>query len=340
METSRLHHADTASVDQAHEVAAAAFAVDRPGVPLLARDAFRALLTGPSHGGINVTVLAREGGRVVGFAFVEMHEEDNRHLADVWAMVEPGRRHQGIGRAMFDSVAEVMREHGRDTLHAEVNVPIDGGGGSLDGRRFCEAAGMEAASASNYLRLDLSTVDESAIERLRREAWSKAAGYSPVQWIDGADGDTPAEVLEGLAALLSRFYGDTPTGTLEVEELAYTPERILADNARNARQNRRTVNTAIRHDAGGEVIAWTKIHFRDSAPQYGMQGITMVAREHRGHRLGTVLKTENLLLAVRTAPSLAVIDTDNAKDNAPMLAVNVAMGFEPFQDAVIYQLKL
>ncbi|GIG69675.1 GNAT family N-acetyltransferase [Phytomonospora endophytica] len=341
MEITRLDNGDTQALDQAHATAEAAFAVDRPGVPLVARDSFGTMLTVPRQGALNVTVLAHVDGKVAGYAFIEMFESDNRHLAEVWGMVAPEHRHKGVGRALLDGVVEVVKEHGRDTIVTDVHIPLgEGGLGNRDGERFCEAAGFTAASSEGAYRLDLSTVDDEVVETLRREAWAKAEGYSLIQWSDGIAGPTPDEVLEGIAELLSSFYGDTPTGTLDVEELAYTPERVQADNSRAAAQNRRTVNTAIRHDASGEVIAWTKIHVRPSAPHYGMQGITMVRKDHRGHRLGMVLKTENLRRLREVAPEVEFVDTGNADDNAPMLAVNTALGYRGLQAGTYYQLKV
>lgn len=341
MEISRLDPGDAKALDETHEAATAAFAVDRPGVPLVAREPFGEMLANPRHGSLNVTLLARVDGRVVGHAFIEMTELENRHIADVWGMVAPSHRHRGVGRALLDEVKAVAREHGRDTLMTEAHIPIgEDGVGSHDGRRFCEAAGFTAASGEGQHRLDLSTVDDTRIEELRTEAWKKAAGYSLIQWCDGTGGDTPTDVLDGLAALLSNFFGDTPTGSLDVEELAYTPERLIADNTHAQAQNRFTINSAVRHDASGEVIGWTKAHVRPSAPHYGMQGITMVAADHRGHRLGNVLKTENLRYLRHVAPEIAIIDTGNADDNAPMIAVNTAIGYRPFQAGMYYQLKI
>lgn len=340
MEITRLDPSDAKGLDEAHEAATAAFAVDRPGVPLLAREPFGEMLVMPRHGSTNVTVLARVDGRVVGHAFVEMPELENRHLAEVWGMVEPAHRHRGVGRAILEEVKAVGREHGRNTIQTSVTVPIgDDGIGSHDGRRFCEAAGFVAASAEGSHRLDLSTVDDARLEELRTEAWRKAEGYSLIQWCDGIAGEPPAEVVDGLAALLSRFFGDTPTGSLDVEELAYTPERIIADNAHARAQNRRNIHTAVRHDATGAVIGWTKLSVRPTAPHYGQQGITMVAADHRGHRLGNILKTENLRYLRQVAPEIEVIDTENADANAPMLAVNTAIGFRPFQAGAYYELK-
>jgi hypothetical protein len=53
-----------------------------------------------------------------------------------------------------------------------------------------------------------------------------------------------------------------------------------------------------------------------------------VARRHRGHRLGLLLKAEMLeLLAVRE-PGLERIATWNAASNLHMIAINEQLGFE------------
>ncbi len=50
-------------------------------------------------------------------------------------------------------------------------------------------------------------------------------------------------------------------------------------------------------------------------------------REHRGHRLGMLLKVENLLALERLAPGRPAVLTWNACENRPMLDVNDAVGF-------------
>ncbi len=48
---------------------------------------------------------------------------------------------------------------------------------------------------------------------------------------------------------------------------------------------------------------------------------------HRGHRLGLLLKVAMLELLAATEPGLERIATWNAASNAPMIAVNDALGY-------------
>jgi GNAT superfamily N-acetyltransferase len=56
---------------------------------------------------------------------------------------------------------------------------------------------------------------------------------------------------------------------------------------------------------------------------------TIVLPEHRGHRLGMLVKAANLLQVRRAAPTATSIVTWNAAENRHMLAVNEALGFYP-----------
>jgi GNAT superfamily N-acetyltransferase len=56
---------------------------------------------------------------------------------------------------------------------------------------------------------------------------------------------------------------------------------------------------------------------------------TLVLREHRGHRLGMLLKVANLQYLEQVAPGHPGVLTWNAEENRAMLDVNEAVGFEP-----------
>jgi hypothetical protein len=59
------------------------------------------------------------------------------------------------------------------------------------------------------------------------------------------------------------------------------------------------------------------------------QDDTLVLREHRGHRLGMLLKTANLLALGSAMPGHPAVLTGNAEENRAMLEVNEAVGFVP-----------
>jgi hypothetical protein len=54
---------------------------------------------------------------------------------------------------------------------------------------------------------------------------------------------------------------------------------------------------------------------------------TLVLREHRGNRLGMLLKVDNIQALTDTHPGHPAITTGNAEENRYMLDVNEAVGF-------------
>jgi hypothetical protein len=55
--------------------------------------------------------------------------------------------------------------------------------------------------------------------------------------------------------------------------------------------------------------------------------MTVVARAHRGHRLGLLLKVAMLELLAEREPQLETIETFNADANAHMVGINETLGF-------------
>jgi hypothetical protein len=82
------------------------------------------------------------------------------------------------------------------------------------------------------------------------------------------------------------------------------------------------------HEATDKLVAWTALSGPKVVPEHMWQQITLVHPQHRGHRLGLIVKLENLKHALGYRPGLAAIDTWNATTNEHMLAINRAMGFQ------------
>jgi hypothetical protein len=103
--------------------------------------------------------------------------------------------------------------------------------------------------------------------------------------------------------------------------------RVRATEERQIAVGRTAFHTGVVHAASGRMVAWTTIAGNNDTPIHAWQNITIVDPDHRGHRLGMIVKLENLRHTLGQRPELAAIDTFNASANRHMLAINETMGF-------------
>jgi GNAT superfamily N-acetyltransferase len=121
---------------------------------------------------------------------------------------------------------------------------------------------------------------------------------------------------------------DAPSGDGLHEEEAWDAVRIEeADRLLTAQGIVKLVAVA-QDAASGRLVAFSELGLPADHPTEAWQFATLVLREHRGHRLGLALKLANLECVGASFPDVTLVVTNNAADNAPMIAVNTSLGFE------------
>jgi GNAT superfamily N-acetyltransferase len=253
---------------------------------------------------------------VDGWYRLELPDLENRDRAELLIVVDPAARRQGLGRDLLRHAAERAAAVGRSVLGGEVR---DGSAGDA----FAVAIGAKSGMAATMRRLDLRTVPAGKFGRLRAEATAAAVGYSLVRWT----GRTPPEYQESLARVLNAFADAPHDEGFETEDWDGERVRERADAPLLA-MGVRTYVIAAAHDASGELAAMTQLSVAPDSPRWGHQGLTAVTRQHRGHRLGLLVKTAMLDWLAEAEPAIELIDTGNASSNDHMIAVNDVLGFE------------
>ena len=109
----------------------------------------------------------------------------------------------------------------------------------------------------------------------------------------------------------------------------WSAERFASKEALLLDAPMQLVTAAALHEPSGTLAGFTRLSAPNNLAQAVGQWDTIVLREHRGHRLGMLLKVANLQLLDERAPGHPSVLTWNAEENRPMLAVNEAMGFTP-----------
>jgi GNAT superfamily N-acetyltransferase len=92
--------------------------------------------------------------------------------------------------------------------------------------------------------------------------------------------------------------------------------------------------------SSGKFVGYTALIGNPSSPTILYQGATAVRPEFRGHRLGRWMKAAMLEKVLLDRPEARFVRTGNASINAPMLAINIDLGFKPYMISATWQLDV
>ncbi|GAA4726577.1 GNAT family N-acetyltransferase [Phytohabitans rumicis] len=328
---------DEVTADQAYQVVEAVIAADVPDFPPVGRRRFFAELAHPWPGNAHELAVGFVDGEAAGYLAVHLPQLDNLENAEIDLSVHPAHRRRGVGRALHEHAVSVVRGLGRKRMNTMAIETLPGGvARDPAGGVFAEAMGFKNALTDVRRRLDVTAVDDKALDESLAAAYQRAAGYSLVQW----NGATPEEYIDDIAYLDGRLLADAPMGDLEWEPEKVDAVKVRAIDAVAAARGRRRYHTGVRHDESGRVVAWTLIDFPGTVDWHAFQQITIVDPAHRGHRLGMLVKVENLRYTRAHEPALRSIDTWNAGVNDHMISINEAMGFRAIDGWGNWQLSL
>ncbi|SDH93388.1 GNAT family N-acetyltransferase [Agrococcus jejuensis] len=272
-------------------------------------------------------------GEHVGRAVLSWGVHEGLHVGSASILVLPSARRRGVGAALWDAALARLEAEGRTTIQAWIDHrPATGatiapptGFGAIPAdaaeTRFALARGfrLEQVERVSELRLD-GAADLDALEAAARP---HATDYDLLAW----RGSTPPEHRDAMAALRARMSTDAPSADLDVDEEAWDADRLVRAEAADAAQGRTMWTTVARHRASGVLAAYSSLSTPVEPERPIDQEDTLVHAEHRGHRLGMLVKIANLRQVVAAEPQRARVMTWNAEENRPMLAVNEAMGF-------------
>jgi GNAT superfamily N-acetyltransferase len=311
-------------------------AADSPDNPPPLRESLLAQLR-DDQPDYRVEVLGAAAGHALhGAALLVLPTVDNLHIAQVQVWVDPDHRRCGVGRALLDAATCRAYDEGRGTLLAAATGPVPGGPPrGRAGDRFLSAAGLRPSLASTRRRIDLSTRDVDAEQRVWEDTSPHAAAYDIVGW----RGLTPDALAPGVALLANRLNVDAPSGDIDVTQTTLDTERLHDATRSVLRQGKHLVGVAAVHRGSGEVAAVTRIDVRPPG-DHGDIWLTIASPRHRGHRLGTLVKIEAHRRVRELFGEIRYVSTGNADGNRHMVAINERLGYAPFEAVTVYQRRL
>lgn len=253
--------------------------------------------------------------------------EENKHMA--WAYVEvlaPHRR-QGIGMRLLAEAVRRAKDLNRTLLIMYSDED--------DGKAFLEAIGAQVAQQTRESRLYLENLDWDMVKR-----WADAGPLeSPDSTLRFFTNNIPDEALDDFTETLSECFNQMPRDDLQRGDWIITPQSI-----RQWENEFREVGayrlSALTFEADGRISGLSEMGYFPEEEWLIHQYMTGVRLPYRGRGLGKWLKAAMLLRVREEFPQVKVVVTGNATSNAPMLGINVRLGFKPHREGLLAQMPV
>jgi len=257
-----------------------------------------------------VRFLARDTtGVAVGTAStgrVWMHGEGYaRYWLGIW--VPPPSRGLGVGSALYAAASDAARAAGKIGFQTELSEA------HVDGQRFLANRGFIVTERNKMVRLDLAG--------LAAPEPRPPAGIRLVSLAERPD------LLAGVYRTAVEAFPDIPTDGEPVD--AGTLEAFVARDVERVGVAKDAFMVAV-DEAAGEVAGYASLMFSPGSTSLAYHDMTAVRPAYRGRGIAAALKRATIAWAL--ANGLEALDTGNDEHNAPMRAINLALGYRPRPD--------
>lgn len=258
-----------------------------------------------------------------------LHTGDNEHTVRFMIEVLPEFRNQGIGREALKVLLPFAKKHKR-TLW--LTFTWNNMSGTVP---FLERIGADRGLEMKTNQLKLDEFDKSLVESWLNKSDHLKEKYDMRLW----NGPVPDEHLVEFADLIQGLAKDQPRDDLKLEDWNFTPE-IIRQNEKNLfAQGYQRWTMYIVDRANGKIIGLTEVFWNPNKNMILNQGFTAVISSYRSQGLGRWLKAEMMNKILTERPEVKFIRTGNANSNAPMLKINIEMGFKPYIANTIWQVE-
>ncbi len=306
---------DLSKLAACYDISQAGWPIDHPDEPSWAFDSFvgkwaRGFDTAPRQ-----TWLATDdAGDPLGCYLLRLPDRENPTMAYCTLTVHPAARRAGVGTTLLAHCAGQAREAGRSRLVGQARD-------DAPGAAFAGALGARAGIPEVGRVLDVDGRLPARLADLRASAEPYADGYSLVSWV----GRTPDAYIDQVV-LVHGAMADAPRDD-GVEPSAWDADRLRQAEQTVAEHGLTNYAVAAWHDATDSIAALTEVCTEAGTPDWAFQQITAVLPQHRGHRLGLLVKIAMMEFVTEREPDVRHIETSNARANDHMIAINEQLGY-------------
>jgi GNAT superfamily N-acetyltransferase len=235
-----------------------------------------------------------------------MHERAYpRFWLGIW--VRPEARNRGTGSALYAAISDVARAAGKTGFDTELSVVHE------TGHRFLANRGFVETDRAKMVRLDLAGLPAPEV-RAPEGIRITTLAVRP-------------ELIPGVHATAIEAFPDIPTDDDAVD--VGTVEAFTARDVDRAGIPRDAFFLAL-DDASDEVVGYASLCYAAGSTTIAFHDMTAVRPAYRGRGIAAALKRATIAWAVEHG--LEALDTGNDELNAPMRAVNLALGYRPLPD--------
>lgn len=326
---------DMAALRDGQQVTEVAMAYDLVAFPASPLTDLLSILDGTMNSDPIESWVGYVEGRAVASTHLRWHEHDNPEvsMADTWVL--PDHRRRGVATAAVELLRTRARELGKKRILWDV-PSLSHGTSPSPGEQMAAALGLKAQLVELRRVLDVTALDDVDLDRLWKQARAKSADYDVLTWVDRV----PDEYAADLAELMVVMSTDAPQGESDLEAEVWTVARYQEWEQDIINRGRRRLIAAVRDTTSGRLVGVTDLGKAEGLEDFAFQWTTIVRAEHRGHRLGMVLKLANLQQLRRELPRVRYLNTWNADTNSYMIAVNEAVGFQVIDAWTRYELPV
>lgn len=238
-------------------------------------------------------------------------------------VVNEKHRHQGIGDMLYRKVLDFARERNLKKLRTTVIEAT----GAEPAVAFLKKRGFVELERMKPSHLDVTSFDAApfngAIERVEQ------IGIRLFSYADLEDTEENRHKLYDLCTQIDREMPHRDPQATESPSYDFWIQEI--------NQPYWCWDSIILAESDGKWVGVTQLCF-DPDTNIGGTATTGVLKEYRGRGLATALKLR--VIEVAKAHNCPTITTENQEDNAPMLAINRKLGFQPDWHYVSYVKEL